>query len=141
VNFQHHAEDARFITKGNHGDGLRDIHLGLDKLLRGGIDVSGVGELNITRNILLHCDAGARGANAADISRIDLNAASAKEPFHPAADRSIESASQQRIGSGVSADGLLLLRVQRLLFLGAAQGQQGNDVGLGQRGLGTKARR
>ncbi len=39
------------------------------------------------------------------------------------------------------ADGLLLLRIQRLFFLRAAQGQQGNDVGLGERGLGTKGRR
>ena len=97
-----------------------EIYLGLDKLLRGGVDVRGVGELNVARNVLLHRDASARGADAADISRIDLNAASAKEPFHPAADRSVESASQQSIGGRVSADGLLLLRIQRLFFLGAA---------------------
>ena len=83
VNFQHHAEDARFVTKGKDGEGLREIYLGLNKLLRGGVDVRGVGHLNIARNVLLHSDAGARGADAADISRIDLNAAPAKEPFSP----------------------------------------------------------
>src|SRR5258708_4976873 len=98
MDLQHQAEDARFVAYRQQGNALRDIHLRLNQLLRSRIHVGRVRNLNIAGDVLLNGDPGTRTAYGADVGRIDLDTASAEELLHPAADGSIESAAQERIG-------------------------------------------
>src|ERR1700733_9576935 len=78
MNSEDHAEDPRFVAHRQHGKALRDIHLRLNELLRGGVDVGGVSNLDIPGDILLHRNSGARTADGSHVGGIDLNAAPAE---------------------------------------------------------------
>src|SRR6201999_1643582 len=107
----------------------------------GGIYVGGVGDLNVAGDVLRHGNARARTAYGAHVGRVDLDAAPTEELLYPAAYGGIQSASQESIGGGVGADGLLLLGIERLFLLGSAEGQERDHVGLGQRRLRAESGR
>ena len=70
-------------------------------------------------------------AEGADEGGIDFDGAAAEELGDAVGDGGVEGSAEQRVGGGVGA-GLLLLGVRDLrFFLGFAEGEQAEDVGLG----------
>ena len=112
------------------GDVAVDGDLGLKQLLAGGVDVGGVGEGDVAAQLFLNDDAGGGVAEGAEVVGIDLDGAGAEEFLHAAADGGVEGAAEQGVGGGVGEGLLLLLGVDALLILGAAEGEQGDDIGL-----------
>ena len=129
-----HGEDAGLVAGNDQGDMAIDGHLGLEQLLAGGIDVSGVGEDHGTAQLLLDDDAGGGVAEGAEVVGVHFDRAGPEEFLHAAADRGVEGSSEQCVG-GIGDGLLLLLGVEALLAGRVAEGQERDDVGLGKRGI------
>jgi hypothetical protein len=89
--------------------------------------------VTVSAELLLDSDAGGGVAEGAEVIGVDFDGAGAEELLHAAADGGVECAAEQGIGGGIGDGLLLLLGVEALLVGGVAEGEQGDDVGLGQR--------
>ena len=110
-----------------------DGDFSLEELLAGGVDVGGVGEGDVAAELFLDDDAGGGVAEGAEVVGVDFDGACAEEFLDAAADGGVEGAAEQGIGGGIGEGLLLLLGVDALLIFSAAEGEQGDDVGLGER--------
>src|SRR5271157_866579 len=130
--FEDHGEDAGLVSGYEQRDVAVDGDLGLEQLLAGCINVGGIGEGDVPAHRLFDDDARGGVAQHAEVVGVHLDRTSPEELLHAAADGGVEGAAEQGVGGGIGKRLLLLLGVKALLILSAAEGQQGNHVGLGQ---------
>lgn len=110
-----------------------DGDFSLEQLLASGVDVGCVGEGEVAAQLLLDNDAGGGVAEGAEVVGIDFDGACSEEFLDAAADGSVESSAEEGVGGGIGESLFLLLRVDALLVLSTSEGEEGNNIGLGER--------
>lgn len=119
---------------------MRDVVLGLDDLLRGLRDLGGVSEGKVVGDLLFdrdrRCRAGRRGLRVQPLG-VNFDAADAKKPLGSVAEGGIQGLAENQVGGLLAKAGLRGTGKRARFTLCAAQGEQRDNVGVGQRRLGA----
>ena len=134
------ADNTVLVAVADEGNAAIDIVLPLNDLLRTLRNIGGVREGEVVGELLLDGDlrAVADGiGDGAESLRIDFNIAGAEQALEAAAGGVIDGLVEDEIAGLIGKHALagLLLELRRL-FVGAAQGEQSDDVGFRQGRLG-----
>jgi hypothetical protein len=135
------ADYAVLIAGADDGKVAIDIVLALDDLLRTLRDIGGVGEGNVVGELLLDGDLRTAGGGigfGSEALRIDFDIAGAEQALEAAAGSVIDGLVKDEIGGLIGKNALAGLPLELRGFIaGAAESEQGDDVGFRQRRFGA----